>query len=116
GEAIVRRNEVHDNGQGISSSGLVTDNRVFHNTGIGIQAVNAARVLGNVVYDNATGIVGTTSFFGPGFSGRIANNVVYDNRDRGIRVGESTGGQVVNNTIVQLTGEAVRVEGSNGVQ
>ena len=46
---------VHDNLVGISGSGVIRGNRVFHNTQTGISG--QGRVEGNRVYGNATGIV-----------------------------------------------------------
>ena len=82
-------------------------NRVYHNTGVGIQT-SALTVVGNKVYGNATGIYST------GSGGRIADNLVYANVNRGIRIGETGGGtEVVNNTVYQPVGDAVRIEGGS---
>jgi parallel beta-helix repeat protein/VCBS repeat-containing protein len=75
-------------------------------------------VSGNAIYGNATGILGSVSFWwSQRLTGRIENNLIYDNAERGIRIGEAAGFDVINNTVYQPVGDAIRVEsGSTGVR
>ncbi|MEP7157786.1 MAG: right-handed parallel beta-helix repeat-containing protein [Chloroflexota bacterium] len=113
--AEVRDNDVHDNAGGIYlSGGTVVGNRIFHNTGSGIHIDVGGTVTGNSIYGNATGIFGTVSFWwSQRLTGLIENNVIYDNVDRGIRIGEAAGFDIINNTIYQPVGDAIRVEGGS---
>ena len=77
-----RSNLVHDNTIGISSthSGLIADNRVWHNTTIGI-LMDGATVSGNRVYSNSIGIQTTNAYV---FGGKILNNLGLRQHQRGI--------------------------------
>ncbi len=109
-------NRVHDNTIGIFSqhSGLVRDNRVWHNANIGI-VMDQATVSGNRVYANSIGIQTSGPY---GFGGKILNNLVYANANEGLVIsGAQPTSLVANNTIYQPVGNAVRVQdGSNGTR
>ena len=109
-------NRVHDNTIGIFSqhSGLVRDNRVWHNANIGI-VMDRATVSGNRVYANSIGIQTSGPY---GFGGQILNNLVYANANEGLLIsGAQPTSLVANNTIYQPVGDAVRVQGgSNGTR
>jgi VCBS repeat-containing protein len=110
--ALVEDNVVRDNANGILVSGATADgNRVVHNTGIGVLISTSGTITGNSIYGNGTGIFGAVSYWWlERLTGLIENNVIYDNVERGIRIGEAAGFDVVNNTIYQPVGEAIRVE------
>jgi hypothetical protein len=84
------------------------NNRVFKN-GIGIRASGVSQILGNQVYSNGVGIGSEPNY---GFSGRMANNVIYSNLNQGIYLSQSFigGGELLDNTIYQPVGEAIRLE------
>ena len=107
-----RSNLVHDNTIGISSihSGLVADNRVWHNATIGI-LMDGATVSGNRVYSNSIGIQTTNVYV---FGGKILNNLVYANTNEGLLIRDAQpGSQVINNTVYQPVGDAIRVQESS---
>ena len=111
-DAIIYRNLVYDNSEGISGGSVIRENRVYDNEGIGIESFRNSTIERNVVYDNDVGIVTSNSI------PLIQNNVVYHNDTYGILVkrGESTliplnYTSVINNTIYQTTGDALRIEG-----
>jgi hypothetical protein len=105
----VSRNLVYDNFKGIDIGGGtaagIRENRVYFNetTGIIGRGVTVER---NVVYSNGIGIEATGSVF------TLRNNVVYANSTFGIFVqGGGAGSRLIlNNTIYQTQGAAVRVE------
>ena len=107
---------MHDNTVGISSihSGLVADNRVWHNANIGI-LMDGATVSGNRVYSNSIGIQTTNVYV---FGGQILNNLVYANTNEGLLIRDAQPGSLVaNNTVYQPVGDAIRVqENSNGLR
>ena len=82
---------------------------------MGIQ-VTAAVIRGNIVYANLVGIQGPPSFFG--YSGQVLNNLIFANTNAGINLAgtasvfNTTGGPIVNNTVYQLTGDAIRIQGN----
>ncbi len=97
------------------SYSTIEENRVYHNTGTGISLDDDGTVRANVVFSNATGISGQTSYYD--FAGQVRNNLVYANTNTGIRITDGSGAEVVNNTVYQELGDAVRLEGgySDGV-
>ena len=112
--ASATRNVVHDNAYGIynSSTGTVDENRVYHNTQYGIYATTGSSIQRNVVYSNPVGILTGFQFRGP-----IANNLVYANSLQGLLI-ETTAQSnstvdVFNNTVYQVTGDAVRIDTSS---
>ena len=103
-------NTVFDNDVGIQlgqwnygSSATAMGNRVYSNT-TGIVAYRESTVQGNTVYSNGIGI---QMIRGKGAGALVANNLIYDNTDQGIRMSYGTA-QLLNNTIYQPTGDAVR--------
>ncbi len=119
GGAAATENVIHDNDTGIqlgnyySSPGSASDNRVYHNSNIGICAYGNGNVLGNTVYSNSIGIVGQVKYYNP-YSGQIANNLVYANSNEGIVLNTAgSGAQVTNNTVYQPSGDAVLVQGGS---
>ncbi len=103
--ATVQNNVVYDNVIGIhGSSSTVQNNRVFHNTNVGITEISAT-ITGNLVYSQPVGIQVST--------GLISNNLVYDSSGDGIRVHfGGNGGRIVGNTVYQsAAGNALRVGG-----
>ena len=113
-------NLVYSNGDGIVVAAgdsfpavVVAGNRVFNHTGTGIAGGGNGVVRNNTVYSNRVGIVSPISAQWGG--GTVHGNVVYFNADRGITV-SGNGVKVMNNTVYQLVGDAVRVQGASNVQ
>ncbi len=68
-------------------------------------------ISGNTVYSNSIGIY--TIF--PGWVGTVTNNLIYANTNEGVLI-SGGGGQLINNTIYQPVGDAVKVQdGSQNV-
>ncbi len=108
----VTGNIVRDGNNGIQVfSGQVFDNRVFHNQGYGIAFHGNANNGGNRVYNNDVGIRTELSF-----SSALTNNFLVNNTT-GILVNGSGyyGGtpSLMNNTIIQEAGDAIRVSSLN---
>jgi hypothetical protein len=103
--STVTGNVVFLGGTGIADQGgsTILNNRVFENSGDGIDA--SATASGNHVYNNNVGIrVGTPA--------TISNNLVEGNTQFGIIV-QSNAASVLNNTVDQPTGTAVRVQSNS---
>ena len=104
-------NIVHDNAEGIysysNSSALVEDNTVYHNSGYGIEAKGGTTVIGNTTYTNSVGIAVDGSVSGT--TALVQNNVVYANTSEGILITTYESGSYVNNTVYQVTGDAIDV-------
>ncbi len=98
----VSHNVVYDNRTGIDGSTIV-GNRVYNNSlGVRLATVNG-NVERNTIYSNTTGIqsfeVGSSQF---GFTGTIANNLVYDHTLFGLQLATVKAGvAIVNNTIYE---------------
>ena len=103
----VTQNVVHGNYQGIVTNGLVQNNRVYNNADAGIVPHGHAQIVGNSIYSNSVGVRATVS--SNGFFGSITNNLIYANTNQGIVLSRSTA-SIVNNTIYQPVGDAVRIE------
>ena len=98
--ATAADNLVFNNYFGINTGGaVITNNRVYHNSSVGINSTGGT-ISGNVVYSNGVGI--------ETYSTTVQNNLIYANTSEGIQI---TYGNVAlnNNTIYQLTGDAVNV-------
>ena len=92
---------------------MISDNRVYHNSNVGIAAYGGGTLSGNTVYSNSIGIY-TTNVYGY-YSVQIANNLVYANLNEGIELNlAGNGTQLVNNTVYQRAGDAVLVQGGGG--
>ena len=107
---LATQNVVYNNYNGLVSEirgGIMSNNRVFANSNIGIWAQDGP-VRGNQVYCNATGISA-----GGYYGGEISNNLVYANSSAGIVAGDGTSPtrcvKILNNTVYQLVGDALRV-------
>jgi parallel beta-helix repeat protein len=106
-------NAVYDNSVGIEGEyymSYILDNHVFGNRDAGIRARHEALVTGNVVYSNPIGIDGYWGSWGTAFSGTIANNLVYGNANQGIKISAGQDAEIINNTVYQEVGDAVRLE------
>lgn len=117
--SLVEGNIIHDNQRGIFTNGfngsMVRDNHIYNNTGYAIYAQNNANIIGNLVHDNASGIDANGSGGNDYFEGVVAHNLVYDNTNFGIRLNRTHGShvpEIYNNTIIQPTGDAIRVTSS----
>ena len=99
-EATASRNVSYANYYGLlSANGAVEENRVYHNTAAGV-LVTAGVVRRNVVYSNGIGIDANAV--------ELTNNLIYANTSGGVWLHQQ-GSTVVNNTIVQATGNAITV-------
>lgn len=98
------------------STEYVAGNRVFANTGIGITANWDDTVNGNTLYSNSVGI--HLEYF----HGEVSNNIVYANTNFGIEQASrpyynpADPSLIVNNTVFQDVGDAVRIVSSANVQ
>ena len=117
----VQNNTVYDNYDGISfsygsSSEKLLNNRVYHNSHDGIYLGGSnGTTQANLIYSNGMGIEAT---FG---SNLITGNLIYANTTGGMYVHDvSTFGtvmvRVINNTIYQTTGDALRLLTASGVE
>ncbi|MFV1968603.1 MAG: right-handed parallel beta-helix repeat-containing protein, partial [Pirellulaceae bacterium] len=115
--AAVVGNTVHGQQYGIVlgaryDSASAKNNRVYDNSNTGIFAYYRSRVDGNAVYANPVGVRGAQN--GGRFGGDIINNLLYSNTNQGILLTNAgAGAEVVNNTIFQPVGDAVRVQSSS---
>ena len=106
--AEIASNSVHDNDNGISLTALARDNRVYHNTHIGIVTGAGGIIRNNVVYSNAIGI--RDYFDGYYNTSQVLNNLIYANSDAGIVVATPYGSGspiITSNTVYQPAGDAV---------
>ncbi|MBI9016788.1 MAG: right-handed parallel beta-helix repeat-containing protein [Phycisphaerae bacterium] len=91
---------------GYSRSATVVGNQVYNNS-IGINAGYSSLVSENKSYSNGTGINAGNGYR---FNGTISNNIIYANSDYGLTVNQGqAGASIVNNTIYQPIGDAVRI-------
>lgn len=115
GTGITGSGQIYDNivsdgitGLSISSASTVENNRIFHNTGVGLAVASGVTTRGNRIYDNGYGI--QTEF---GYFGTVSNNYLVNNSVAGFLVSGAGyyGGTptVSNNTILQSTGDAIRI-------
>ena len=110
---VVTGNIVHDiSGDGIEAgnSSVVADNQVYHNTADGIQVGSFTTVTGNYVYANNIGIEIDSAF-----GALVSNNILEGNASAGIHIATQPNldpdpVQVINNTIIQETGNAIQVD------
>lgn len=122
--ANIELNYIHDNsGDGVvtnpcGGSNTIHNNTVVHNSGVGIHLFSNDTAQFNDVYSNAVGIQGDGGYcydtYPPRwvpFSGTIQNDLVYANTVLGIALNGANGANIVNNTVYQQAGDAVRVQG-----
>ncbi len=100
----VRNNVIREGVNGIValSTTSIIDNRILLVSGSGITMGASSTTRGNYLYNNATGISAT------GFTGVIANNFLVNNTTAGIAIASGSP-TLTNNTIIQATGDAIRV-------
>jgi parallel beta-helix repeat protein len=107
----VLNNSVYNNYNGIVTAGSwvgeVKANRAYGNSNVGIWVRGVNSTIGNHVYNNGAGIYVNAG------AALIANNVVYGNTNQGMLVESSGGPSLVNNTVYQSVGDAVRLRGGN---
>jgi hypothetical protein len=104
-------NVVYGNSQGIVAYySVARDNRVYHNTSVGIVARGTAQVLANTIYSNPVGIRGDSTYPYGIYTGTIGNNLIYVNTNQGVVLSGANGATVTNNTIYQPVGDAVRIQ------
>jgi parallel beta-helix repeat protein len=108
----VSGNTVFLDGSGIVDGGgsTIANNRAFDNTNDGINAVYDTTITGNHAYNNGVGIHGlgaANTTAGP----FVTNNLVDGNTKYGILFDGGASPTLLNNTVNQPTGTAVRIEG-----
>ena len=116
--AIATNNVVHSQNTGIStysSGSVISNNRVYNNSDVGLSVTGDTKVLENVIYSNGLGIKASGDLYNTNntFLGSIVNNLVYDNNN-GISLVNAKAynnyhPEIVNNTIHQVGGYAVSV-------
>ena len=105
-------NIVFDNNNGIVGGGTFTSNRIFDNIASGLSTGGNSTVVGNQIYDNAIGLQGSASG-----GGSFTNNLIYANTTLGVGIHGTYGFLFANNTVYQLTGDALAVDsGASSVQ
>ncbi len=109
----VEDNVLYANYVGIESdyTGVtILDNRLYDNSYAGIETEGSLPVTGNIVYSNNIGIL-----VGYNFTSEVDDNLVYANTTDGILVedNEGSGEILVNNTLYQVSGNAVRIDSSS---
>ena len=114
---IVTNNVVWGNAIGINDSNNanpVSYNRVFDNSSAGIALGGGSSTLGDVIYSNGVGLSIVDAFGGP--SPIAANDLIYANASGGVSITNSSNLQLLNNTIYQITGDAVLIStGSSNI-
>ena len=106
----VTNNVVWGNVIGINDSNNanpVSYNRVFDNSTAGIALSGGSSTLGDVIYSNGVGLLITNSFTGA--TPVAANDLIYANASAGVSINESNNLQFLNNTIYQITSDAVLI-------
>ncbi len=122
--ATAIQNVVYSNYNGIvgggSGNATINNNRVYNNSNIGILARYLTNANGNVVYSNSIGIQSAVGGYNNSysFSGDLTNNLVYANTNQGIVLDHAQANgsdlpQVINNTVYQEVGDAIRIQGSS---
>ena len=110
--STVRNNVVYGNaGTGINAytGSVVSGNRVYGNGGVGVIVSDNSSATGNRIYSNSGGGLTLSTWIAS-----ATNNLIYANSNFGVTVTNYTyaygGGReyLTNNTIYQLTGDAIR--------
>jgi len=103
-------NVAYANLVGISDDGgIVSDNRVYNNSQAGIIVYYSSTVVGNHVYSNGVGVqIGSPS--APPTNWAVADNIIYANVTQGVLGRVAGQGLLVNNTIYQSSGDAIRFQ------
>ena len=111
GGAIIENNIIYGNYFGIQTEygDSILNNRLYNNTNAAINTAGNEPVMGNLVYSNNIGIELTYDF-----DGTLSDNLIYANTTDGILLNENGnfgGGLIVNNTVYQVSGNAVALQG-----
>ena len=110
GGAEVADNIVYGNYNGIVSYGLnIQNNRLYNNSNVAIYAYGESPIESNDIYSNNIGVQAGSVYYGP-----IDDNLIYANTTYGILLEDSNNDNAVdvfNNTIYQVVGTAVRLDG-----
>src|SRR5207244_6289920 len=88
----------------VSGPSTIRDNRVYHNSSIGLNTSYGSTVTGNIVYSNGIGIQGYST-------ATFRNNLVYANTSLGVNLSNGSGGVFDSNTVYQTTGDALDLSG-----
>jgi hypothetical protein len=98
-------------GAGGRDTTLIVENRLFDN-GVGVLTrFGSATIARNQIYSNSLGLRLGVSNSSTQVSPSASNNLLYDNSNGGVRVEAGFDVELVNNTIVQTVGDAIRIEG-----
>ena len=117
GGVTVTENIVYSNYDGIrtnSFASLISNNRVFNNSDVGIEADDGATATGNDVYSNGVGIRSSTAP-NTGTGPYLTNNLVYANATKGIWLIGGNASRIDNNTVYQITGDALHIDAYGGI-
>ena len=106
GNAVAVENFVHSNALGINlnDSASAEANRVYGNT-MGVQLAQTSSAARNRIYSNTVGAQGNHTF-----TGQLTNNVIYANTNQGILLSGGNNQEIVNNTLYQPVGDAIRLQ------
>jgi hypothetical protein len=111
GVAEAKGNVIYNHASGVfTSSGYVTENRIFNNSARGVYAAYGSTVSGNRIYSNLTGIEGDYVPNAAGAGPYYLNNLVYANTSFGILLRGGRFAVIENNTVYQPTGDAIRLQ------
>ena len=110
GGVEVANNVIYGNYNGIVSNGAnIHNNRLYNNSNVAIFVYGSSPVVSNDIYSNNIGIQTSSVFYGA-----IEDNLIYANTTYGILLQDSYPYnpviEVVNNTIYQVVGTAVRLD------
>ena len=106
GNALAAENRVHSNHFGIKliNSATAEGNRIYGNT-TGVHLAQTSRAIRNAIYSNTVGVQGNHLF-----TGQLANNMIYANTNQGILLSGGNNQEIVNNTLYQPVGDAIRLQ------
>jgi parallel beta-helix repeat protein len=109
GGETATENVVYDNYNGINSlASILTYNNVYSNSNVGIESDGGGTLTGNVVDQNG---IGVQSFSAPNSSQGpyLTNNLLYNSSTAGIALYGGNNSTFYNNTVYQLSGNAISV-------
>ncbi len=115
GSAYFLDNTIRDSTDGIVGGyqSVIENNRVYHNSGVGVYFTSNAVARNNRIYDNNIGV-----YTDLGYSGEVGNNIIYNNRSFAVYIaGTGYYGNtpiITRNTIIQPTGDAIRIVDGRG--
>jgi len=112
GEVLATGNRIYDNYYGVlfsSGSSIVLEgNHIYRNLNAGVRTTANGTIRGNQIYSNPIGI----QLLGSNASIQVFNNLIYANTNQGIYMQQGNGHRLLNNTLYQTVGDAIRIESS----